>query len=271
MEGYVELRVVSWNVDGWHTIREEQMRLLDQTGADLALLQEVTPASLDLLRQASWRGTSALELVPDDHTERRGVRPRFASAILARGEVTIDGSNLIARTSSPVRALQSQIGVQGVAITVISAALPPGSLWGGPAKRGQAEAIAEAIASVENPVIVGMDRNGPKFERWNPADTEWWPEDPADFFDTDASHGCIDVLDRWYSAHEDALHRSHQQRPDGPREVSYTERRADPPIPRRYDLIMASRDVQVRDVRYRYSDAMAAGSDHGLVDALVSL
>lgn len=45
------------------------------------------PASLDRLRRAGWSGTSALELVLDDHTERRGVRPRFACAVLSRGQL----------------------------------------------------------------------------------------------------------------------------------------------------------------------------------------
>jgi hypothetical protein len=267
----VELRVASWNIDGWHTIGDAQLYLLDETGAELALLQEVTPASLHLLRRAGWHGTSALELVPDDHTERRGVRPRFACAVLARGDVTITAASLIARTPSPVRALTSQIRVRGFPVTAISAALPPGSMWGGPAKRGQANAIAEAIEEVEAPVVLGMDRNGPKLERWDPSDTEWWPEDPAAFFDDGATHGCADVLDRWHAVTPDALNRARHQRPQGPREVSYTERRADRPIPRRYDLIMASHDIEILDVRYRYGDSIEAGSDHGLVEATLSL
>lgn len=87
MDVSVELRVVSWNIDGWHTIRDEQLRLLDDTGADVALLQEVTPASLQLLRRSGWSGTSALQLVSDDHLERGGARPRFACAVLVRGAV----------------------------------------------------------------------------------------------------------------------------------------------------------------------------------------
>lgn len=39
----MELQVVTWNVDGWHIIRDEQLRLLDETSADVALLQEVPP------------------------------------------------------------------------------------------------------------------------------------------------------------------------------------------------------------------------------------
>lgn len=267
----MELRVVSWNVDGWHTIRDEQLHLLDETRADLALLQEVTPASLDLLRRAAWRGTSALELVTDDHTERRGVRPRFSCAVLARGDVTIVSASLIARTPSPVRALMARLRVQGVALTAVSAALPPGSMWGRSAKVGQADEIAQAVEDAGSPIVIGMDRNGPKFERWDSADTEWWPEDPDAFFEDGAPHGCVDVLDRWYAANPDALTHARHARPAGPREVSYIEERADPAIQRRYDVIMADSALEVRDVRYRYRDAVEAGSDHGMVEATLSL
>ena len=271
VEGRVELRVVSWNIDGWHTIRDEQLRLLDETRADLALLQEVTPASLDLLHHAGWRGTSALALVADDHTERGGARPRFSCAVLARGDVTVVSSSLISRAPSAVRAVLASLRVQDAVVTAISAALPPGSMWGRAAKVGQADAIARAVEQAGPPVVLGMDRNCPKFERWDPTDTEWWPEDPASFFDDDPPHGCVDVLDRWYAANPDARRHAMHQRPSGPREVSYLEQRADPALQRRYDLIMADRTLEVRDVRYRYRDAIEAGSDHGLVAATLSL
>ena len=62
-----------------------------------------------------------------------------------------------------------------------------------------------------------------------------------------------------------------QERPDGPREISYIERRADPAIRRRYDVIMVDKAFEVRDVRYRYCEAITAGSDHALVEASISL
>jgi hypothetical protein len=99
VEASMELQVVSWNVDGCHNICDEQLRLLDDTGADLALLQEVTPTSLRRLRRAGWHGDSALELVDDSHTERGGRRPRFACAVLARRDVAVVSSSLIAGTA----------------------------------------------------------------------------------------------------------------------------------------------------------------------------
>lgn len=267
----MELRVVSWNVDGWHTIRDEQLQLLDDTRADVSLLQEVTPASLDLLRRAGWSGTSALELVRDSHVERSGARARFACAVLARGNVTVVSSKLVTGAPSSVRALMSRLRVKALDLTAISAALPPGSMWGRSAKVGQADAIDRAVQDVGSPVAIGMDRNGPKFERWDPETTEWWGEDPAHFADGRADQGCVDALDRWYAANANARRQAMHERPDGPREVSYIEQRADPAIQRRYDVIMADDAFEVRDVRYRYHEAISAGSDHGLVEATISL
>jgi hypothetical protein len=72
------------------------------------------------------------------------------------------------------------------------------------------------------------------------------------------------------SSNPGALQHAMCQRPDGPREVSYVERRASPPVNRRYDVIMADESWDVRHVSYRYDEAIEAGSDHGLVEATLS-
>jgi hypothetical protein len=146
VEGHVEFTVVSWNLDGWHTIHAEQLALLDSIGADLALLQEVTPASLQLLREAGWTGQSALELVADGHTERGGRSPRFACAVLARGPVTLGPASLVAGAPSPVRACAAEGHLDGLRFLAVSAALPPGSMWGREAKVGQADALTRGRA-----------------------------------------------------------------------------------------------------------------------------
>ena len=49
--------------------------------------------------------------------------------------------------------------------------------------------------------------------------------------------------------------------------MSYVERRAERPIARRYDVVMTGEGFEIRHVRYRYEQSIAAGSDHGLVEA----
>lgn len=134
-------------------------------------------------------------------------------------------------------------------------------------------------------MVLGMDRNGPKFERWGLADSEWWPEDPAGFFDRDAPHGRVDVLDRRY-----ADCRSPQ--PTTPTlgtklAVSDPKGHARCRVVHRTSCRSARRpslrrhhgrpDVEILDVTYAYAyayaydEAIQAGSDHGLVVATLAL
>ncbi len=267
----MEFTIVSWNLDGWHTIHDEQLALLDSTGADLALLQEVTPASLELLREAGWTGQSSLELVADGHAERGGRRPRFACAVLARGPVTLGAASLVAEASSPVRACAAEGLFGGWRFLAVSAALPPGSMWGRAAKLGQADVLTRAVQAAGLPTVIGIDRNGPRTEAWDAYETGWWPEDPPGFFAADAEHGCRDVLDLWFQTTPAAEAAARLARPNGPREVSYVEKRATPPIPRRYDVILVSDAFRPIQVRYRHDEAIEAGSDHGLVEATLAL
>jgi len=264
------LTVVSWNVDGWHTIRDEQVALIDASGAELLLAQEVTPASADVLRGVGWEIVTALELLPEDHVERSGRRPRFSCAVAVRGDLRIGSTAVLKDAPSQVRTLVARIDGPGGPFVAMSAALPPGSMWGRLAKQGQARVIGAHLEMQRGEgasVIVGMDRNGPKHERFDPDETEWWAEDEPTLFAADAPHGLRDVLVTLYEQDPERLAAARATRPDGPLEVSYVEQRTDPPSPRRYDVILASPDWAVKDVTYDYRDAVEAGSDHGLVQA----
>jgi endonuclease/exonuclease/phosphatase family metal-dependent hydrolase len=259
------LTVISWNVDGWHTILGAQVELIDATGAELALLQEVTPASADALRGAGWEIVTALELLPADHVERGGRRPRFSCAVAVRESLSLRHAEVLAGAPSRVRTLIARIDGRAGGFTAMSAALPPGSIWGRAAKQGQARAIGAFLATIDGPVVIGMDRNGPKHERFELAETVWWPEDEPDLFAEDAPHGLRDVLLTFHSEHPERREAARVERPDGPLEVSFVEQRTTPPSPRRYDVILASAHWQVQDVAYDYDASVAAGSDHSLV------
>lgn len=94
------LTVISWNVDGWHTIRDAQVELIDASGAELALLQEVTPESAAVLRADGWQIVTALELLPSTHVERAGRRPRFSCAFATHGQLAITGAQVLTEFSS---------------------------------------------------------------------------------------------------------------------------------------------------------------------------
>jgi len=262
------LTVVSWNVDGWHTIRDEQVALIDRTAAELLLAQEVTPASADVLRGAGWEIVTALELLPGSHVERSGRRPRFSCAVAVRGDLRIRSTAVLKDAPSPVRTLVARIEGPTGPFVAMSAALPPGSMWGRAAKQGQARVIGthlEMLRGVGTSVIVGMDRNGPKHERFDLAETEWWAEDEPALFAADAPHELRDVLVTLYAQDSERLAEARAVRPGGPLEVSYVEQRTDPPSWRRYDVILASSEWAVKDVAYDYQGAVEAGSDHALV------
>jgi hypothetical protein len=263
------LTVVSWNVDGWHTLRDAQVGLIDATGAELLLAQEVTSTSADVLRAAGWEVVTALELLPPDHVERAGRRPRFSCAVAVRGRLRLVSAEVLADAPSPVRTLVARVDGPSGLIVAMSAALPPGSMWGRAAKQGQARTIGAHLAALDGPVIVGMDRNGPKHERFDPAETEWWPEDEPALFVPDAAHGLRDVLLTLHAERPERREAARALRPGGPLEVSYVEQRTTPPSPRRYDVILASPDWQVRDLVYDYDGSVTAGSDHGLVRAVL--
>jgi hypothetical protein len=263
------LTVISWNVDGWHTIRDAQVELIDASGAELALLQEVTPDSADKLRAFGWEIITALELLPPDHVERAGRRPRFSCAVATRGSLAIAGAEVLVDAPSPVRTLVARVTRQDVdsEFTAMSAALPPGSMWGREAKQGQARVIGAHLAALDGPILVGMDRNGPRHERFDPDETEWWPEDEPALFADDAPHGLRDVLPTLHTEHPDRREAARAERPDGPLEVSYVEQRTTPHSPRRYDVILASAHWRAHDVTYDYAASVSAGSDHSWVVA----
>lgn len=267
----VPLTVLGWNLDGWHTITDDQLALIGSCDAQILLAQEVTPASLDRLRAAGWRASAALEQVPEDHTERAGSRPRFGCAVLARGSVNLGAGTVLSAAPSPARTLAVDATIAGRPVHLVSAALPPGSMWGQASKVGQARHLADHLGSRSAPMLLGMDRNGPRFEHWDPERTVWWREDDPAFFAPDAAHGLTDVLRRHYDDHPDAAAEARRRFPEGPLAVSYLERRADPPVPRRYDVLLASHHFHVDEVAYDHDGAVAAGSDHALVRARLTL
>jgi hypothetical protein len=79
------------------------------------------------------------------------------------------------------------------------------------------------------------------------------------------------VLVTYHDQHPDRTQQARRARPDGPLAVSDLERRAQPSIARRYDVILASRHWKTVDVIYGYEAAVAAGSDHGRLVAQLDL
>jgi hypothetical protein len=87
------------------------------------------------------------------------------------------------------------------------------------------------------------------------------------FFSANARHGLEDTLLRYYQQDAEAYAHALAERPKGPLAVSYVRGRTED----RFDYIFASPKLEVLACRYDYEGAKAAGSDHGIVLADLSL
>lgn len=173
---------------------------------------------------------------------------------------------LVSEAPSVVHAVSASLRMAGHGILAVSAALPPGSMWGRTAKVGQAVALTRELRDLEGPAMIGMDRNGPKFERWEADRTSGGRKTlgtsspPTHPTAARTFSNCGSGRTRAPLTERGKPHRTE------PMQISYVEQRADPPIPRRYDVLTNSA-FEVLDVRYPYAEAVEAGSDHGLVEA----
>jgi hypothetical protein len=148
--------------------------------------------------------------------------------------------------------------------------LPPGVGWGR-IKADIALTIANWLKRREEPVIVGIDANAPKRDHPDLALNEWWWPEEAVLLGEDRDHDLRDVFREWLADNDEQFARRRHLRPNGPLEISYVRGNVAQGNPCRYDMILASPEFQVKHVEYRFADALAAGSDHGLVLADLAL
>ena len=139
--------------------------------------------------------------------------------------------------------------------------------WGKSGKGRQVARFAAWLQQRPGPVIVGIDRNAPKWERHDLADDQWWNDSEPLLYGTQRVHDLHDtyrtVLEE-SPAHAETVR---QERPDGPLAVTYL--RAG--IPCRYDAIYASPEFHVESVEHLWDEAREAGSDHALVRAHLTI
>lgn len=177
------------------------------------------------------------------------------------------GFEVLRDIPSPERAAVAEVELHGSRFRVGSWAAPPGVSWGNNGKGRQVTRFAAWLQRRPGPVIVGIDRNAPKMEAHDLHDDQWWnPSEPL-LYGPERVHDLRDV----YRDHLDQTpanaQRIRQGRPDGPMAVTYL--RAG--IPCRYDAIYASPEFHVQQVEHLWDQAREAGSDHGLVQARLSL
>jgi hypothetical protein len=281
LRDHLTVRVASWNVAfRAGAVTQRQGELLRSLGPDLILLQEVNPGSAEILRRAAgadWlvRAIDLRAPAPDDRPVRsRGV------AIGGRGRPPARAW-LLADVPLPERILVAETRVDGMGLTAVTYHAPPGVSWG-LVKPRQAVAFASWLAAQSVPIVLGADANTPLIDAvdFTRTRTHWHSGgrklhgEPGDdlLFGPGKIHPLDDALRRWLADHpRDAAARAIP--PNGPLAVTHrTGRRTNSPgTARRFDSIWVSPHWTVQSIAHLYDDGIAAGSDHAVVVADLTL
>lgn len=260
------VRIISWNLRHTALRRGARVSLLrdldDRFGRwDVLCAQEVIPELASALLDA-FDGQRAHFI---DRPGEREEGATSAALLLARAPWTLSGADVLSEAPSPLRSCTATLLYAGEAVAAVaSGALPPARMprWGVDAKVAQAEAFARWVKrQAPRPVIVGLDANGPledgfdgpTFHSQRERVLFGFPDAPL----TDAYRAALSDADR---------ERFRSLRPDGPLAVTYVAGGAG----RRYDHILI-RGCEVVSAGHVLGDALAAGSDHALVHALLRL
>lgn len=278
------LRIVSWNIQGGTgqlAPRANLLHHLDEIHGpwDVLCVQELPPRRVTEFEKELGRGhpmTGRAFVWP--HEPGRDFRTRTAAAIFVRAPWTIDAATPLNGAPSPKRALVAELSTTGGRrLSVASAALPPagwaqgdppGEGWG-PAKAEQARLLAAWIQEQRRhgPVLVGIDANAPRHDPPEWAQVTWWWDDEALLLGEGAR---LDLFRLWVLAHPEDLERIRRLRPAGPMVATYLRGQRGSKVPCRYDHILGA-EVEPVTVGHIVDDALAAGSDHALVYADVTI
>lgn len=253
--------VVDWNVNGF--VRKAQADLLSDMDWDFACLQEVTRESWQEFRQLGHQGGVAFDHLP----ALADTGPKYASAVLVRTKVAnLEGFSVLRDVPSPERAAVATVTLNDRQISVCSWAAPPGVMWGDAGKGRQVNRFAAWLRDRPGPVVVGIDRNAPKWERHDLAQDEWWNKWEPLLYGVDRVHDLRDVYRDHLQGQSELAQEVRNARPDGPLAVTHLRRK----IACRYDAIYASPEFTVENVEHHWDNARAAGSDHALVRATLT-
>lgn len=241
---------------------EQQIRLLADYHLDILLLQDVPPRASDAIdRSGYWR--SVVTSVASYDQVRTGCLVGAGSGWRITGPIDVPAD------VSPSRALATSAVNGCIAVTLVSCYAPTNARQQKKERPHFFDAVATWLSALPAPIILGIDANGPRIDHPDVTRNEWWVPEESSVL----GEGALteDVLRRWYDAHPDA--RKHRARyyPRGPLADSYHRGRKGRFVRSRYDSIRTSPGVAVEGVRYLYDEAVAAGSDHALVVAVLAV
>ncbi len=264
----MKLRIIDWNVQGRRDVAR-QMTFLDSLGWDVLLLQEVRPHRLDDF--LSWRGVGGGDGALVHRPDRLADRVPWGAAIVVREGIELLTSAPMINVPSPERTLFGVVRAEGVCVEVASLAAPPASTGWNELKAVQCDRFGDRWAARTLPLVVGMDRNSPRTDHPELERCEWFWDAEKRLYGPHPKHDMRDVLRSYLDKHPEQLDAIAKKRPDGPLATSYMRGRGKGDTPGRYDVIYASPEFDVLEVRYPFEASIEAGSDHGLVWTLLDL
>ncbi len=258
-------RFGTWNVNGFRRLAG-QVNLIREADFDVLALQELTAASYSRLVDSQQFAASAFSLKLRPPLPEEGRRRSLGCAVFVGERFRLLDYYLLESVPAPERALVAHLDGPTGEFTVCSIHMPPGVTWGR-AKPETFLAVTAWLATQPGPIIVGIDANTPRVDHPNHEQTEWhWREEPV-LLGANPHHPLRDAFRIYLTAHPMEHARIAAERPLGPLAISYDRGRRDQPVACRYDFVLVSPEVGVADVRYRYEEAVSAGSDHALVSA----
>jgi hypothetical protein len=275
------LRVATWNLrwNGGNMAVEREVELLADRDWDVAMLQEVNPKAWAALA-ARGMTDGAVSAFDRRFPRLDGDHPHGVALLVRDGLQLID-PELVRGLPRPGRGIGATLSGWTVPVSVCSWHVP-NAAQSGPAVKIQGYlGFLGWITTQRGATMVGFDSNHWDSNHWEES-TELelaWPAEPADgwyleqrFFGANPPHGLRDAYRDYLAAHDDEYQRLRAELPkDGPLAVTYTRGTKERPTPDRFDYVFMSDELHCVGIEHRYDDAVAAGSDHALVIATLTL
>ncbi|MCB0020321.1 MAG: endonuclease/exonuclease/phosphatase family protein [Anaerolineales bacterium] len=267
------VRVASWNLRYSATKRSRQLlAYLESMDWDVILLQEVSEKAWRLLRK--MEDVQALYALDGFGIEPQG-KVHHGVAVLARNGLSLHAPQTIAGLPKDERALSVRVEGLETPFRAVTWHAPNASGEGRSVKMQAYTAMTAYLAQLQEPTVLGFDGN-----HWNrnisltmaaspDPGSDWYPE--SEFFCRQPAHNLYDTLIAYLKNDSVGYRRLVQRRPEGPLAVSYIRGSSNKPIPDRFDYIFASEHFDTDYCEYDFEGAIAASSDHALVQADLTL
>jgi len=277
-----KLRVLTWNLNVMSRHLEIKRQLLGNFDWDVIALQEARPEDIAELK-LHLHGDCVFRR--DD--ERRAERD-YGSALFVSDRHAVKAHGLVEQAPWRERAVWADITLAGgAAVRVISFHSPNGTGQGGQQKMDHYEAVHNFVAAHDGPQVLAMDANS-SWDCWPAEDEEVWAKRannakegiwrwdrlllaPDALKAPEERHGLRDAWRDVLEADRDRTERLRARRPYGPTGVTIANTMYGRVGPHRYDLIYVTDHFGVDDVTHHFDDAVAARSNHALVEAQLTL